>query len=200
MVQSFNFDAIKLFYKALLHPDLLKPTLVVKNFKHLDCKALNEKFGTEYLVFDLDNCLSKPYQNALWPEFEEAWTLCKKRYGKANMLILSNSAGTADDKEHAKAKIAEDNFGVKVLKHSNWKKPSPEARSAILDHFGLKETEARKVAVVGDRVLTDVLLANNSGFVSVLTRVPIDTVSDNIPARLVRSLEHVYIDYKYPKP
>ena len=47
-----------------------------------------------------------------------------------------------------------------------------------------------EIAFVGDRLLTDILMANEAGFYSILLREPLTTKDDNYPAIFIRHLEH----------
>lgn len=82
---------------------------------------------------------------------------------------MSNSAGTNDDKNHEQAKILEERTGVAVLRHSTKK---PGCHTEIMDYF-LKNnivSGPEEVAVVGDRLFTDVLMANMMGSWSIWVR------------------------------
>lgn len=86
----------------------------------------------------------------------------KETYPNASLLIVSNSAGTLDDAGHKEAERLEKNTGVPVLRH-NTKKPGcyPE----ILSYFRDREIidKPSQIAVVGDRLFTDMLMANMMG-------------------------------------
>lgn len=77
---------------------------------------------------------------------------------------MSNSSGTASDPAHAEAELLERNTGVKVLRHSTKK---PGCHPEILDYFrnapDADVTCASQIAVVGDRLFTDVMMANMMG-------------------------------------
>lgn len=92
-------------------------------------------------------------------------------YPKSKLLIVSNSAGTNDDTGHAGAQLLEKNTGIPVLRHSTKK---PGCGPEILSYFrGLPETgvaNANQIAVVGDRLFTDVMMANMMGSWSVWVR------------------------------
>lgn len=80
------------------------------------------------------------------------------------MLIVSNSSGTWEDKDYKEAEILEKTLGIKVLRHHDTKKPGcwPE----VFEHFkksDIKVTRPDQVAVVGDRLFTDVIMANMMG-------------------------------------
>lgn len=85
-------------------------------------------------------------------------------YPRSKLLIVSNSAGTNDDPDGKEAALLERATGVRVLRHST-KKPGCGAQ--ILDHFqnasDTKVTLSRQIAVVGDRLFTDMMLANLMG-------------------------------------
>jgi len=77
---------------------------------------------------------------------------------------VSNSAGTGSDKDHAEADIIERATGVKVLRHSTKK---PGCHAEVMDYLRNAPesgvTRASQVAIVGDRLFTDVLMANMMG-------------------------------------
>lgn len=56
-----------------------------------------------------------------------------------------------------------------------------------MDHF--KETNPKRVAFIGDRVLTDMVLANEAGFMSILIDEPLTLKNDNRFAIITRKLE-----------
>lgn len=77
---------------------------------------------------------------------------------------MSNSTGTNDDLHGKEADILEAATGVKVLRH-NFKKPG--CGPQILDYFynapDSNVTSPNHIAVVGDRLFTDVIMANLMG-------------------------------------
>ena len=77
---------------------------------------------------------------------------------------MSNSSGTASDPDGKEADLLESNTGIKVLRHSTKK---PGCRNEIFDHFRqapeLGVTRPDQIAVVGDRLFTDVVMANLMG-------------------------------------
>ena len=56
----------------------------------------------------------------------------RKAYPGSRLLIVSNSAGTGSDKDHAEADVIEKDIGVKVLRHSTKK---PGCHEEIMKHF-----------------------------------------------------------------
>ena len=79
-------------------------------------------------------------------------------------MIVSNSAGTRNDSEGKEAALLEEATGVEVFRHST-KKPG-----CGLDVFKYLQKIAKirvkhpsQVVVVGDRLLTDVVMANRMG-------------------------------------
>lgn len=103
----------------------------------------------------------------------------KEAYPGARLLIVSNRAGTAG---HLQETLdLEQTTGVKVLRHSTKK---PGCSSQILDHFNrvpdaspLKPSE---IAVIGDRLLTDVMLANILGACSFWIRDGVEVQNDPV--------------------
>lgn len=77
------------------------------------------------------------------------------------MLIVSNSAGTNDDINYNQASKLERDTGVTVLRHPTKK---PGCHEEIRDYFRKQGiTEASEIVVIGDRLFTDMLMANMMG-------------------------------------
>lgn len=77
---------------------------------------------------------------------------------------MSNSAGTKDDLDGKEARLLEAATGVKVFKHST-KKPGCGMEVfnylRMTPELGVKHPS--QVAVVGDRLFTDIMMANMIG-------------------------------------
>ena len=62
-----------------------------------------------------------------------------------------------------------------------------------MNHFdGIKP---ERIALLGDRLLTDIVMANEAGFISVHLTDPLTIQGDNIPAIVVRFLENQILKY-----
>ena len=96
-----------------------------------------------------------------------------------HVLVVSNSAGSyGDDVDWIEADAVERAFTstspVHVLRHRH-KKPSRRCASEIWDYFDKVkqwrhgQTERPRLVFVGDRIMTDILLANEMGAYSILT-------------------------------
>lgn len=75
-------------------------------------------------------------------------------------MIVSNSAGTNDDPDNAQARILEKNTGISVLSHATKK---PGCYSEIQQYFKDKGILPHEILIVGDRLFTDMLMANMMG-------------------------------------
>ncbi|KAI1299945.1 hypothetical protein EDD11_006347 [Mortierella claussenii] len=183
MGQSFNLQGILQTFRVLASPRLMVPNLVVRDIRDINFEQLH-KSGIIAIGFDKDNCLTKPYGQELHPPFKDAWKRCKDTY-KDQIVIVSNSAGTNDDKDHRLAQQIEQTLQVHVLRHRH-KKPS--GGEELLKHFsGIKPA---RIAFVGDRALTDVVFGNNHGMLTILTRDVVTEEGDNAMAVRIRKLEH----------
>ena len=82
----------------------------------------------------------------------------------ARVLIVSNSAGTQDDPEGKEAKFLEQNTGVKVFMHST-KKPGcgPDVFKYLQNIPKIRVECPSQIAVIGDRLFTDVIMASRMG-------------------------------------
>ena len=79
-------------------------------------------------------------------------------------MIVSNSSGTNDDIDSREAKLLELSTGVQVFRHSTKK---PGCGSDVLQYFTESSKNrvisASQIAVIGDRLFTDVMMANMMG-------------------------------------
>lgn len=152
---SGTFNALRLLY----NPRLCMPQMTVPTFNDLpiplgpDIKAV---------VLDKDNCFCYPHENKIWHDYTERWATLKKTYPGAALLVVSNTAGSSDDKDYLQAQLIEKELGVNVLRH-NVKKPG--CGQDIMNHFHKNKIVERpeEVAIVGDRLFTDVMMANLMG-------------------------------------
>ncbi|KIO19526.1 hypothetical protein M407DRAFT_82679 [Tulasnella calospora MUT 4182] len=177
-------------FRALVQPRLIVPDLSVKSIRAVDWRALRQA-GYVGAVFDKDNCLTRPYDDKLVPELKDSWEECKEVFGRDNVLIVSNSAGTKSDAGLIQAESVSHHLGVPVLAHTTKKpgcikpilryfserhppppalsSPPPHARtsptklSILFTRFCSPPQHHPKIIVVGDRLFTDVLMANRIG-------------------------------------
>lgn len=91
---------------------------------------------------------------------QSTWLKLKSLYPPERILIVSNSAGTDDDKHHAQAKTLEENTGVSVLRHSIKK---PGCLDEIKQYFANQNIKPSEIVIVGDRLFTDMVMANMMG-------------------------------------
>ena len=89
----------------------------------------------------------------------------REAYPGRRLLVVSNSAGTSSLDPHGQlARAVESATGVTVLPHAT-KKPGcgPEIMAYFRAHPETGVTRPEHVAVVGDRLTTDVMMANLMG-------------------------------------
>ncbi|KZT04840.1 uncharacterized protein LAESUDRAFT_813939 [Laetiporus sulphureus 93-53] len=131
-----------------------------KDIRQLDFPELY-RAGYRGAVFDKDNCLTLPHQDTLVPELKEAWEECKQTFGRDNVLIVSNSAGSRLDGGEIEAESVSYHLNAPVLRHLAYK-PSYSCIAAIRAYFSSLPTPVpdEQLIVVGDRLLTDVIMAN----------------------------------------
>ena len=161
------------------------PHVAVRNVDELNYDALRAA-GVASIIFDKDNTLTAPYVDTAHVDVSDAITRAKDAFGADNCIVLSNSAGSGDDApEYNAAKACEAALGLRVARHPDAQKP--QCLEGVV--ASLQASDASTVAVVGDRLATDVLAANEIGALSVHTR-PLDTKGDNPAALVSRFLEN----------
>ncbi|KAL4249151.1 hypothetical protein ABKN59_007290 [Abortiporus biennis] len=155
-----NIPGLLVPFHLIINPRLVLPSIIVKDIRQLDFKELR-KAGYRGAVFDKDNCLTLPHEDALVPELKDAWRECREAFGTGNVLVVSNSAGTRLDPGEIQAESVTYQLSVPVLRHKSFK-PSYSCISAIRKYFRSlpKPLEEHELIIVGDRIFTDIALAN----------------------------------------
>ena len=184
--QWLNLAGISFTGRVAMQPHLAVPHLSLTSVSDLDFDALR-RAGAEAVVFDKDNCLTLPYGDSLHPLAKEAWASACRVFG-SRALVLSNSAGGPDDPDGSGARALEEQLGVDeghVVRHHAHRKPA--CAHQLLAAAGCTDTPHR-VVMVGDRLLTDIAMANAAGCMSVLV-APFTVIGDNPAAAVTRAVE-----------
>merc|ERR1719223_2593949 len=122
MVQSVNVKALTTLASVIRRPYLASPHVFVPTVSDVNYQALRDHCGVKAVMFDKDNTLTAPYENDLHPRARVGLQAALDVFGRENVAILSNSAGTDDDPGFADGKEIEEALGIAVIKHSD-KKP-----------------------------------------------------------------------------
>jgi phosphatidylglycerophosphatase GEP4 len=162
-LSAFNLSATINIVRLAFNPQLCMPHLVFPTFNHLPVPITIPDTTIKAIVLDKDNCFAKAHDDKVWPEYEKKWELLKKMYPGAQLLIVSNSAGTNGDlNNHQQARLLESRTGVAVLRHTTKK---PGCYNEIMSYFREQKVceNPSEVAIVGDRLFTDIIMANMMG-------------------------------------
>ena len=181
MSQSINLEGILYFpWARFVRRTLAVPHFLVKDIRDISPVKLKE-YGFKGLIFDKDNTLTAPYVNQIYPSIREAFQRYIEVFGD-RILIMSNSAGTLDDRGYKDAMQIEEDLGIKVLRHIRKK---PGGMSEVRKYFGCDPTE---LVMFGDRVFTDVVFGNRYGMLTVHTAL-LTEEGDNKASAKVRRYE-----------
>ncbi|MCJ1415624.1 hypothetical protein MMC32_001956 [Xylographa parallela] len=174
-----NISASLNVFRLITNPSLCLPHSTIPTFNQLPVpisKAFpasekGRKPDIRAIVLDKDNCFARPKENVVYEAYHDKFHALKAAYPHSRLLIVSNSAGTNSDPGHTDAALLERNTGIPVLRHST-KKPGcgPEILSYFRNLPQAGVTEPSQIAIVGDRLFTDVLMANMMGSWSVWVR------------------------------
>lgn len=186
---SGTVNALRILY----NPSLFLPHLTISTFKDLPVPLKFPGAGPEIKVvlLDKDNCFAAPHASEVWPAYQDVFAKLRAAYPGDRLMIVSNTAGSSSDRDGAQARVLGAATGVKVFEHHGSKKPGchGEVLRYLKEETGLVQ-DAAEVAVVGDRLMTDVALAGMMGARAVWIR---DGV---VPSRGVFSLfEKTFYDY-----
>lgn len=111
-----NWSGIAASVQSLIKPSILQPRLQVPSIAQLDWAAFKGR-GITGVILDKDNCIvrarpssrmqhleaddalaqTKPHVDTIEPSLQPAWDDLLKTFGPANVLVVSNSAGTGKD-------------------------------------------------------------------------------------------------------
>ncbi|KAL8768894.1 MAG: hypothetical protein Q9209_004948 [Squamulea sp. 1 TL-2023] len=168
-----NVSATLNAFRVLRNPSLCLPHATILTFNDLPVPLSNAFGGVKpdirAVVLDKDNCFAIRKENVVYKPYTDKFNSLLKHYPPPHLLIVSNSTGTSTSDPHGMAaSLLSSNTDVPVLQHSTKK---PGCGPQILKHFlnapGSRVTSADQIAVVGDRLFTDVMLANLMGCWSV---------------------------------
>ena len=177
-----NLPAARLTFSYLLHdPSSLLPHSQVSNFLFVPV-PLSPAFPyrplprIRALVLDKDNTLCPPNTTMMHPSYiaklDKIRACPEFSHSSHSILIVSNTAGSTHSAIHeAEAKAMETELGIPVLRqHPERRKPfcGPDVLKYFSDH-GVTSNPA-EIAVVGDRLATDVLMAREMGAWSLWVR------------------------------
>ncbi|KAH7067351.1 mitochondrial PGP phosphatase [Paraphoma chrysanthemicola] len=157
-------------FRLIRDPALCLPHSTVPTFNHIPIplsKAFPKKDGIadiQAVVLDKDNCFAVPHTNEVHKPYHDHFQRLRQAYPGAKLLIVSNTAGTDSDKQQKEAAILEANTGIKVLRHST-KKPGckEEVMAYFRAHPDAGVSRPDQIAIVGDRLSTDIMMANMMG-------------------------------------
>jgi phosphatidylglycerophosphatase GEP4 len=193
--ELINLQGVAKTLKYLIKIKQLKPDIKLKHIRDLDLNKLKAENKIKYIVLDKDNTIALHKSNEIPnQEMKEILNNFLNVFGKDNVAILSNTAGSANDKDYSDLILIEKNFGIKVIKHK-FKKPSVDFE--IFEHFKLNENLSNEkrssVCCIGDRLFTDVIMGKEIGSFTVLID-PLDGSTDNFIVRNVRKIEKIIVD------
>lgn len=159
-----NVPGILAALSVAVRPGVVVPDVVVGDIRALDWRALYDA-GVRAVVLDKDNLLTLPHQLSVVPAARSSLDEAYTTFGRRNVLVVSNSAGSwPDDGAGTQASALSARLqGGAVLYHRT-KKPGWACAWQVASHF-LATTKAvsrdqGKVLVLGDRATTDLVLAH----------------------------------------
>ena len=155
----------------------MKPTYIVERVTNINLEDLKND-NIKGLIFDLDNTLMPP-KSGVYPEDIANWLESLK--GEFKIAILSNN------KEKKYVQDAGEKAGC--IAYESAQKPR---RKAALNALKDLDLMPEQVAMIGDRPLTDILVGQRLGLVTILVD-PIMKKEEIIIVKFLRKLERIFI-------
>ncbi|KAI1762797.1 HAD-superfamily phosphatase [Hypoxylon sp. FL1150] len=169
---NLNLSATLNVFKLLIKPALCLPHAAVSTFNDIPrpfSKAFagsgRNEVDIRAVVLDKDDCFAYPETNEVYPSYTERFRQLQTEYPGRRLLIVSNTARAVTyDRHGSLANELETATGVPVLAH-RVKKPGcgDEIMAYFKSHPEVGVTHPSQVAIVGDRLMTDMMLANMMG-------------------------------------
>ncbi|KAL8717486.1 MAG: hypothetical protein Q9181_008321, partial [Wetmoreana brouardii] len=168
-----NVSATLNFFKLIRNPPLCLPHATISTFNDLPI-PLSSAFGTlkpdiRAVVLDKDNCFAVPKENVVYELYTSKFQSLLSTYPPPHLLIVSNSTGStspfpSSSSHNSEASLLTAATQIPVLHHTT-KKPGcgPQILNYFLQQPNSRVTAADQIAVVGDRLFTDVMMANLMG-------------------------------------
>lgn len=193
--EYINFQGIWKTIKYLKNIKSLKPDIITDHIGSLVLKSLKQDKKIKYIIFDKDNTIAYHKSNDIPNDsIKEILKNFSFHFGDENIAVLSNTAGSASDKNFSDLKLIEENFGIKVIRHKN-KKPCVDKE--IFAHFKLSDNPSqsvrRSICIIGDRLFTDVVMGKEINSFTVLVN-PLDPSTDNFLVKNIRKIENLLIE------
>ena len=191
MVQSINTKALLTLASVVRRPFLAAPHVHVQTISEVNFQSMRDYCGIKAVIFDKDNTLTAPYATEIHDDAALGLKNALDVFGHDNIAILSNSAGTKDDKYYEDAIKIERDMGINVIRHDEKK---PGGLEEVLQHFANHGVESpSQICMVGDRLLTDIVFGNLFGMLTVHC-MPLcsgsDNKADNKVASMIRTMEN----------
>jgi phosphatidylglycerophosphatase GEP4 len=131
----------------------LRPHFLATSVTQINYEALYS-LGLRYLIFDRDNTITSHLSTTYIDDRRDAVEHCKRVFGDSNVALLSNALIGVGGKQ----------LGLNIIQTTTKK---PFNADSVRKHFPLMDPNS-ELCIVGDRILTDCLLANLLGAVFIL--------------------------------
>ncbi|KAF3770847.1 hypothetical protein M406DRAFT_59702 [Cryphonectria parasitica EP155] len=168
---NLNLSASLNVFRLIANPALCLPHATISTFKDLPIpldsafQSKDDKVSIKAVVLDKDDCFAVPETSEVHGPYQDRFNALRAAYPGRRLLIVSNTAGALSyDPKRKLASELEEATGVTVLSHQTKK---PGCGAEIMDYFRKHPetgvTSPHQIAVVGDRLSTDMMLANMMG-------------------------------------
>ncbi|KAI9731013.1 MAG: hypothetical protein M1834_005476 [Cirrosporium novae-zelandiae] len=166
----FNLPGITSTIKALVQsPNQVLPHVTVPTLLSLQVPLIVPLTSVRALVLDKDNCITVPHAQEIYPPLVDKLHELQQKY---HVVLLSNTLGLGTSSSSITTF-----HGIPVLPHT-YQKPHPSLLPQVLSYFRSLPSSPDKpvpthpshIAFVGDRLFTDILLANSMGAYGIWVR------------------------------
>lgn len=168
-----------LFYLSKIISKNIIPDMELNSIANISSDDLKQK-GIEALIFDVDNSLSSYNGVSIDAQIEKNF---RKLTSEFPSCILSNTPPERRRK-------LKNYFGIPIIE-TEFRKPHPKAFLQALDYL---QTNPNNTAMIGDRLFTDIVGANEIGIFTIKLN-PVKPSSEPFAYRLVRTFENIVYNF-----
>ncbi|KAI3649661.1 hypothetical protein MP228_005293 [Amoeboaphelidium protococcarum] len=191
-----NLQPLQFLSRILFDPKILRPSAKIVSPATIDTAAkwkqlFDSGVGVKarqnvILLIDKDNCWCHPRQDSVYEEYRQSFTAMKESF--ENVYWLSNTISLDPQYRNTNKRFE----GLEVIPVTA-KKPACGEEVEKFLRTRHSDFEQSQVVMMGDRVLTDVLMANDRGWKSILVQKVIDESAEGYGAFIFRKIERMVL-------
>jgi HAD superfamily phosphatase (TIGR01668 family) len=171
----------RIIFSLSLIRNCKNPKLRINSFVDIDFQDLKNN-GIRYIISDIDQTITSQSENNICNEVIEKFDKIKEIFSEKNICFLTNEYSEERSRE------IYSQINIHTIRHKGRLKPYSDGYIAAIEYFKNNKIKMNEICFIGDRILTDVVGANNLGIFTIQVN-PFNVKSDRMITKLIRFLE-----------